>query len=388
MRLLFVKSALAWPRATGHDVYTYQTMRSCSALGHEVSLALATEPKPEALQGLDLRALYRFDQPNGAAIWQEPSTWLQRKFRSFFGVSDQQLSALAHAAQSSRADAVIISGLNVLPYFAAVGKATTVWYAADELAWHHLSQLKLGDPMFIANVRAAAVWLVYERAHRGLIDRAWVVSTTERRAMRWLGGMKAVDVVNLGIDGSFFAPGDEPVQPNTAVFWGRLDFGPNIQALEWFIRDVWTIVRQRVPDAQFTVMGFNPSDGVRATTSVPGVTLMGDVPDLRSIARQHAVAVFPFVSGGGTKNKLLEAAALGLPILCTPTATLGLRGDSLPLTVVVEPKAFADTLVAMWADPDRARRGREARDWVLREHAWEAMARTAVGTLERTRSVA
>jgi glycosyltransferase involved in cell wall biosynthesis len=384
VRLLFVKWALGWPRAMGHDVHTYYTMRSCAALGHEVSLAVANEPKPQALEGLNLRALYRFDQPNGrTGGGHVSSTWLQRKFRSFFGVSEEQLAALAHAAQCSQADAVIMSGLNVLPYFAAVERATSVWYAADELAWHHLSQLKLGDPSFIANVRAAAVWLVYERAHRRLVDRAWVVSRTERRAMRWLAGIKTVDVVALGIDGAYYTPGEEQVQPYSAVFWGRLDFGPNIQALEWFINEVWPLARQRAPNAQFTVIGFNPSDAVRRTVTAPGVALMPDVPDLRGIARQHAVAVFPFVSGGGTKNKLLEAAALGLPIVCTPTATLGLRGDAMPLRVVTDPASFAGALTTMWSDPDAARtRGRETRAWVLREHTWDATARTALCTLE------
>jgi glycosyltransferase involved in cell wall biosynthesis len=357
-------------------------MRCCAALGHEVSLALATEPKPEALQGLDLRALYRLDQAN-ANGWRESSTWLQKKFRSFFGVPEGHLSALAAATRDTKADAVIIAGLNVLPYFAAVENAKTVWYAADELAWHHLSQLKLGDPDFVANIRNAALKAVYERAHRNLIDRAWVVSDTERRAMTWLAGMKGVDIIPLGIDGTFFAPGNETVRPHSATFWGRLDFGPNIQALEWFIPHVWPLVRQEVPGATFTVMGFNPSDAVRAAVAAPGVTLMPNVPDLRSVAREHAVAVFPFVSGGGTKNKLLEAAALGLPIVCTPTATLGLLGDELPLSVTTGPKEFAAALVRAWSDPQKARAsGRDAREWVLREHAWEAMARTAMATLE------
>jgi len=389
MRLLFVKSTLGWPRSLGHDVHTYHTMKACAALGHEISLAVAVEPKPEALEGLPLSGLYRFGAVNGAAAWPESSTWLQRKFRSYFGVPEAHLTALSHAAEDFRADAAIIAGLSVLPYFAALRGVTTVWWAADELAWHHLSQLKLGDRAFINNVRAAAVWAVYERAHRNLIDRAWVVSTTERRAMKWLAGMKTVDVLALGIDGSFFAPGDEPVQPNTAVFWGRLDFGPNIQALDWFMKSVWPIVRARVPDARFTVMGFNPSAEVRAIAAAPGVTLMPDVPDLRPIARTHAVAVFPFVSGGGTKNKLLEAAALGLPIVCTPTATLGLRGATLPLTVRSAAGPLADAIVEMWADPPAARRRGEAtRTWVVREHSWDSTGRAAIQALEQSKRAA
>src|SRR5262245_55659296 len=91
VRLLFVKSALAWPRSSGHDVYTYHTMKACAALGHDVSMALTEPPRPEAIEGLDLKALYRFDQVNGSA-WQESSTWLQRRFRSFFGIPNAHLS--------------------------------------------------------------------------------------------------------------------------------------------------------------------------------------------------------------------------------------------------------------------------------------------------------
>jgi glycosyltransferase involved in cell wall biosynthesis len=116
---------------------------------------------------------------------------------------------------------------------------------------------------------------------------------------------------------------------------------------------------------------------------------MPDVPDLRPIARTHAVAVFPFVSGGGTKNKLLEAAALGLPIVCTPTATLGLRGAALPLTVRSAARPLADAIVEMWADPPAARRRGEAtRTWVVREHSWDSTGRAAIQALEQSRKAA
>ena len=65
---------------------------------------------------------------------------------------------------------------------------------------------------------------------------------------------------------------------------------------------------------------------MKALATAPGITLEANVRDLRPVARRHAVAVLPLVSGAGIKNKLLEAAAMGLPVVCTPLATLGLRG--------------------------------------------------------------
>jgi polysaccharide biosynthesis protein PslH len=291
MRLLFVKNSLAWPRATGHDVYTYHTMKSCVALGHDVSLAVAKEPAARALEGLSLKGLYRLDGFAGGAAIPSPASRLQRKFRSFFGVPESNLAALRHAVEASRAEAVIIAGLDVLPYFPVLTGVNRIWFAADELLWHHLSQLKFvsGDA---GHLKEGLLQGLYERAHRSAIDRAWVVSETDRKAMRWFAGVRNVDVLALGVDGEHFAPGDEPVEPRTAVFWGRLDFGPNIQALEWFCRKIWPLVRARVPDARFTIIGFSPTDAVRRVASGPGLTRAGPAQHgAGSFARRPALHV-------------------------------------------------------------------------------------------------
>jgi glycosyltransferase involved in cell wall biosynthesis len=382
MRLLFVKHSLVWPRSSGHDLYAYYTMQACAALGHDVSLATVMEPSNQAIDRLPLDALFRLDAPtngNGARL---DTSWLQKRFRSFYGIPDARIAALRHAAADSRADAVIVVGLDALPYFPALSGFVRVWYAADEWVWHHLSQLKLGDVDLRANLRDAAVKGLYERAHARLVDRVWVVSTSERRAMRWLAGMRCVDVVPLGVDGQYFCPGNEVPQDRTAVFWGRLDFGPNIQALQWFSRRVWPLVRARMPDARFTVVGFSPTDAVRRLAT-NGISLVADVPDLRSLVRRHALVVLPFVSGGGIKNKLLEAAAMGLPIVCTPRATWGLRASPAPVAIATTAERMSDLLLDLWGNPNRRRAlGAAARAWVLEHHTWTATARDAVDALE------
>jgi hypothetical protein len=83
-------------------------------------------------------------------------------------------------------------------------------------------------------VKAAAIKGLYERAYSSLVDRAWAVSDTDVRAGRWLAGMKVVDLLPNGVDADFYHPLDERVAPRTAVFWGRLDFEPNVDALTWF----------------------------------------------------------------------------------------------------------------------------------------------------------
>jgi glycosyltransferase involved in cell wall biosynthesis len=388
VKLLFAKHSLVWPRSSGHDVHAYYMMKACAALGHDVSLATTGDPSSQAIAGLPLRAQFRLDESGGNGAVPPSASWLQRRFRSFYGIPDARLASLARAAERSQADAVIVVGLDGLPYFPALSGRLRVWYAADEWVLHHLSQLRFRDPAFRANVRDAAVKGLYERAHGGIVDRVWVVSEPERRAMRAVSGVRHVDVLPNGVDNEYFRPGSEHPQDHSAVFWGRLDFGPNIQALEWFVRRVWPSIRQDTPDARFTIIGFQPSEAVRRLAGRDGIELLPDLQDLRSAVRSRSVVVLPFVSGGGIKNKLLEAAALGMPIVCTDVATQGLRAiASSSLVVTRTPEEMAREITAIWRDP--ARRGQLAsavRSWVTEHHTWTATARHAMDALEQSLS--
>jgi glycosyltransferase involved in cell wall biosynthesis len=248
---------------------------------------------------------------------------------------------------------------------------------------HHMSQIRIGDPQLRENLRDAFVKGLYERAHRRVIDRVWVVSTHERRAMRWLAGMRKVDVIPNGVDADYFQPGPEVPERDTAVFWGRLDFGPNVQALQWFCREVWPSVRRSRPHARFTIIGFQPGPEVRELATLAGVTLIGDLPDLRSTVRSNAVVVLPFVSGGGIKNKLLEAAALGRPIVCTPAAMRGVRAAAdAPFSIAENAGTVARALLETWSDPTgQHKMGSAAREWALTHHTWTASAREAIASL-------
>jgi glycosyltransferase involved in cell wall biosynthesis len=382
--LLFVKDALAWPRSSGHDVHSYYMMLALTELGHEVSLITAAEPAPEAIAGLPLALRRIFADGAGANGHPLLLNRLQERFRSYWGVSPERIKAVARAAEDCDADVVVVVGLGVLPYLGAVAGRLRVWYAADEWAWHHLSQVRLTQPKTWSEMRPALVKGLYERAYGPILDRVWVVTEADRRAMHWVAGVSAVDVIPNGVDGDYYAPRPRPEGERTCTFWGRLDFGPNIQALEWFCGQVWPLVRRQAPDARFTVYGFQPSDAVRALTGRDGIELIPNLPDLRDEIARHQVVVLPFVSGGGIKNKLLEAASMGRALVCSATACSGLRlGGRAPFLRARDPGQWRDALLSLWARPELRRSlGADARRWVLEHHSWAAAARNAVRGLE------
>jgi glycosyltransferase involved in cell wall biosynthesis len=147
-----------------------------------------------------------------------------------------------------------------------------------------------------------------------------------------------------------------------------------VDALKWFLRRIWPVIRAAHPAASFHLFGFNPTEEVRILAQAPGVSLHPDLPDLREEVLRRQVVVLPFMSGGGIKNKLLEAAALGMPIVCTRKALSGTLGNP-PMRVAKRPGEWLAALGEFWGNPAaRATAGAAARKWVVANHTWAAAA--------------
>jgi glycosyltransferase involved in cell wall biosynthesis len=382
MKLLFLKPSLVWPRTSGHDVHTFHMMRACGELGHDLGLITIEPPSAEAVKGLPLKfsAALSGDQ-SGVALNGVVFTTLQERFRSYWGIDKANVSRLRGLVSTYQPDAVIVAGLDALAYLPGIPPgAIRVWYAADEWVWHHLTLIHARDRSTWSHLKAAGIKGLYERAYSPLIDRAWVVSAPEKRAMRWFAGVRHVDVVPNGVDSDYFAPIATDELPQSAVFWGRLDFEPNVQALMWFCKRVWPSLRERYGHARFTIVGYRPMREVTALGQLPGIEVKPDLADLRGEVSRHALVVLPFVSGGGIKNKLLEAAALGRPIVCTRRTMSGLRNpDESGLVAVDEPVEWVRAIGDLWSSEQRRREaGTRARDWVRARHSWVACATDAV----------
>jgi glycosyltransferase involved in cell wall biosynthesis len=132
-----------------------------------------------------------------------------------------------------------------------------------------------------------------------------------------------------------------------------------------------------------TLIGYQPSDSVRRLAGHDGIELKANMADLRAEVCSHQIAIMPFVSGGGIKNKLLEAAALRRAIVCSRVAARGLRhGATSPFVVAKTEREWVDAMLRLWSD-ERLRRelGVSAREWVKAYHTWPAAAAKAVASL-------
>ena len=136
-------------------------------------------------------------------------------------------------------------------------------------------------------------------------------------------GHKRLVVAPNGVNtGDFRVPEPAPKRKGV-LFVGNFNHLPNVDALEFLVNDIWPLVRLRVPEAHLTIVGAGPSPRVRLLTNRPGVELAGEVPDPRPYYHSHKVMAAPIRAGSGTRLKILESFAAGIPVVST---TLGAEG--------------------------------------------------------------
>lgn len=175
-----------------------------------------------------------------------------------------------------------------------------------------------------------------------------VVTERERAALAAIAPQARIIVAPNGVDVENFAPIRPPAGSADVVFCGVMNYTPNVEAAVWLARDVWPLVRARLPSARLRLVGASPSPQVAALSALPNVEVTGTVPDVRPYLWDAAVAVAPLHTARGIQNKVLEAIAAGLPTVVTPVVSEGLPPDVLrACRVAADARGFADHLIEL-----------------------------------------
>ena len=156
------------------------------------------------------------------------------------------------------------------------------------------------------------------------------------------------------------------------VFVGALDYRPNVEGAVWFCREVWPRLRDRVPGARLDLVGRRPAPAVRRLAEVPGVEVVGPVPDVRPYLARAAVAVVPLRIARGVQNKVLEALAMGKAVVASPQALTGLGvGPGEHVLSASSPWEWVEAIGQLLDDAGfRQRLGSEGRLYVEENHDW------------------
>ncbi|HKD12798.1 MAG TPA: glycosyltransferase family 4 protein [Thermoanaerobaculia bacterium] len=210
------------------------------------------------------------------------------------------------------------------------------------------------------------------------------VSEPDAEALsRWSSQLQPLVVPN-GVDLARYRFRETPAGSKTVLFVGDLSWPPNADAVRWFRSEAWPAIRREHPDARAEILGREPPADLLAQSS-EDFRLLGEGGDTRPHWEGAAVAVAPLQAAGGTRLKILEAAACGVPVVATGIGAEGLKLEpGRDILLADGPEAFARAVSDLIGDPSRrAAVARSARSRVEALYSWPSIARRLADELFR-----
>ena len=376
MRILFVAARLPYPPLSGDQVRAFHQLRLLGRQ-HEITLLSFTrgKPSPEAISRLAPFCRRIVTVPHhGIRRWigclrgRLSSYPIQTLFHQ-----SRQMSRAVQTELSARAfDLVHVQLVRMAPYFEAMSDVPRVIDLIDALSLNMERRHQRQRGLLKLAVRVERDRLsAYERAVCSMYDRAAVVSSLDQAA---IGDFPNLHTVPNGVDLGQFAFRRGERHDHVIMFGGNMGYFPNVDAVKWFVREVFPLIRRRVPTAQFQIVGVNPHRDVRQLANLdPAVTVTGYVKDMHARLNESVVAVVPLRCGSGMQSKVVEAMASGTPLVVTSFALGGIDAlDGHHLLIANQPQAFASHVIRLLKQGDlRDTLAANARRLVEQRYTWE-----------------
>jgi glycosyltransferase involved in cell wall biosynthesis len=380
MRILFLSSWYPFPADNGSRIRVLNLIKQLSKC-HDISLLSFSRDGEIAGDRLAVMQEYC------AAVCTVPLVGFRpRSIRSTLGFFSPRprsfVDTYSRAMQASVEQAmietdvsvVVASQMDAAPYAAALRNVPRVF---EELELTVLQEKYTSQSRVDRRLRYGLMWWKTERFVRQLVsqfDGCTVASQQERaNVLRVAPNCQRLAVIPNGVDlgqyeGELGAP-----QPDTLVFPGALTYDANLDAMTFFLDKVFPLIRAQQPGISLRITGKTDGVPLEGLPLGEGVILTGYLEDVRPTIAQSWACVVPLRVGGGTRLKVLEAMALGTPVVSTSKGAEGL--DITPgehLLVADDPDHFAQCVVKLITDPDlRDRLVVNGRRLVEEEYGWD-----------------
>lgn len=381
MKILVIRNKPPWPLCYGGRLHAYEL---CRRLAERHQLLMVTEGPCETDEwpfNFECRVARNrrlFDD----CAEPEKEGFRGHRLERFFGLSPAFTRDVLKLTRQWRPDIAIGMNYQSLAHLAHITGVPTICDLLDDEALHRLRELLFSrvENTWV-DLKTFVATLLYQRRYLRRVSAVTVLSEADRLFCRLHTGHPRIEYIPHGVACDHYVPSDIPVDTNRIIFWGGLGFGPNVSAVLFFAEKVWPLIRQARPQTRWSILGWGAGGSLQRIKTLPGIDLVGRVDDIRPHVGRAAVAVVPMVSGAGIKNKIMEAWAMGKPVVCTPKALGSLPGiHENNVWRARSPRGLANGVIRLLGDRQmRERIGQSARQTAVRHCSWDR----AVDQLER-----
>jgi len=353
MKILVVSSWFPYPPDNGSKVRAYYLLRQL-AQRHSVTLLSFAEPgEEEGAQGLAeicdaVRTVpgnpFKPGRPLGL---RGLFSALPRSYAQTFSPTMQ---ALVNETIGSH-DAAIGLQFGAALYLDRIRTAPRIFEEAEVTT---IREQFASQQRPLKRLRYGLTWWKFARFMYRLINRfdgSTVVSEIERDQLMQIGcDGRRIAVIPNGVDAA-----DLKVkairQPTTLIYPGALTYSANYDAIRYFLADIFPLIRQARPDVTLTVTGATDGVPIHDLPNREGVIFTGYVPAIKACIAQSGVCVVPLRIGGGTRLKIIQAMALGTPVVSTSKGAEGLALTPEDNILIGDtPRQFADQVLRLLSD--------------------------------------
>jgi sugar transferase (PEP-CTERM/EpsH1 system associated) len=378
MNILYLCHRFPYPPKRGGKIRPFNMIRHLQASGHRVTVCSLVRSDAEAEEGRGIA-------PHCTAFEMgrisEPMQWARMIVRlplltpSSMGYfySSALAGKVRHLLATQHWDLIFVHCSSVAQYVEHVCDTPKIldFGDMDSQKWLEYANYK----PFPLSLGYTLEGRKMERAEKRLARRFDLCTATTRAEWQTLEDYAtgaATDWFPNGVDADFFSPTDGAYDADSISFIGRMDYYPNQECMARFCKEVWPLLRARRPALKLLIVGADPSPEMRALGQLPGVTVTGSVPDVRPYIRGSALMVAPLAIARGTQNKILEAMAMGVPVVTSRAAAGGVDADAEGHFLVADGAAdIAQAVLRIVEEPtERARLAGAGRARMLSHHAW------------------
>ena len=384
MNILYLCHRFPYPPTRGGKIRPFNMIRHLSAAGHQVTVCSLVRSSEEAEQGRGI-APYCADFAMGSVVeWVQILRMVVRlpvptpSSMGYF-YSPSMADQVGHLLASRRWDLIFVHCSSVARYVAHVTDVPKIldFGDMDSQKWLEYANYK-PFPLSLGYRLEGTKMLAAEKQLAKCFDLCTATTRAEWETLESYATGADTDWFPNGVDAGYFCPGEAPYDPDTISFIGRMDYYPNQECMTRFCADIWPLLKFSRPALKLLIVGADPSPSITQLGEIEGVTVTGSVPDVRPYIRQSALMVAPLNIARGTQNKILEAMAMGVPVVTSRLAAAGVDAESGTHFLVADaPQECLEAILGIvGCSAERERLAQAGRQRMLSHHAWpRAMAR-------------
>jgi glycosyltransferase involved in cell wall biosynthesis len=397
MKILWVNANFLHPTTKGGQIRTLEMLKRLNAR-HEVHYAaFADASEPEGPQRAPEYSSKHYVVNRHLPKRRSPAFFAQVAAGVFSSVPvavgrfySHEMEALVRQLQESENfDCMVCDFLVSAVHFPHLERAVLFQHNVESVIWkRHAEHGTDAARRWFFGLQASRM-LRYEEECCRRAAYVITVSPLDTQLTRELYGIQHVSDISTGVDLEYFAPRAVEQKAHDLVFVGSMDWMPNVDGVQYFVREILPLIRRKLPGCSLAVVGRKPDAAILALAEAdPAITITGTVPDVRPYLWNSKLSIVPLRIGGGTRLKVYESMAARVPVVST---TIGAEGlvwqDGENIAIGDTPEAFAQRCIDLLDNSAACQRMAES-GWnlVSSRFSWEQVTRQFEDLMMRSKA--